>query len=51
MEAHNVHTSGATDEDNEMSGVPHPESIANSAPEVDVGLSSREVTRGKLMGS
>ncbi len=51
MEAQNFHASGATDEDNEMSGVHHPESIANSAPEVDVGLSPREVVRGKLIGS
>jgi hypothetical protein len=51
MEAQNLHASEVTDEDNEMSGVPHTESIANSAPEVDVGLSPREYIRGKLIGS
>jgi hypothetical protein len=38
MEAQNLHTSEATEGDIGMSGVPHTESIANSAPEVDVGL-------------
>ncbi len=51
MEAQNLHAHEATVEDDEMSGVPHTESIANSAPEVDVGLSPRAIIRGKLTGS
>ncbi len=42
MEAQNLHAYEATDEDDELSEVPHTESIANSAPEVDVGLSPWE---------